>query len=170
MPAAQTSTHPASLDEAELRAWRGFLRTYARVTKTLERELESDHGLPLSSYEVLMFLSDAPGHAMRMHDLADAVILSRSGLTRLVDRLEREGWLERKKCGDDARGAFAVLTEAGAEKVHAARTSHLNAVRDRFLSVLSDDERDLLGDVWDRILGEGQDVGGMCPLETDRVP
>jgi DNA-binding MarR family transcriptional regulator len=81
------------LDEQELRAWRGLLRTYARLTKALDAELEAAHGLPLTSYEVLLFIADADGERMRMHDLATSILLSRSGLTRLVDRLERDGLL-----------------------------------------------------------------------------
>jgi DNA-binding MarR family transcriptional regulator len=118
MAVSTSSTRPASLqlDERELRAWRGMLRAHAALTKALDADLEAAHGLPLSSYEVLMYLNDAEGRKMRMRDLAASVILSRSGLTRLADRLEREGLIRRESCDDDARGAYAVLTPAGAEK------------------------------------------------------
>jgi len=142
----------------ELGAWRGLLRTHAALTKALGADLEREHGLPLSSYEVLMHLQDAPGRRMRMSDLACAVILSRSGLTRLVDRLAREGLLERKACGDDARGAFAVLTDLGAERVAAARRTHLDGVRGRFLAQLDDDEQDALAAIWAKLLPEGLDA------------
>ena len=141
------------LDSRELRAWRGLLRVHAALSKALDAQLEAEHGLPLTSYEVLMYLSDAEGGRMRMNDLASSVLLSRSGLTRLVDRLERDGYLERCSCAHDARGAFAVLTAAGREKLEAARETHLAGVRQLFLSRFSDDELDALGAAWERVLG-----------------
>ncbi|MEA2288625.1 MAG: hypothetical protein QOD55_622, partial [Solirubrobacteraceae bacterium] len=117
------------LDERELRAWRGMLRIHATLTKALDADLDAAHGLPLSSYEVLMHLYDADEQRMRMSDLAASVILSRSGLTRLVDRLEREGLIERQSCASDARGSFASLTPAGRRKLQAARATHLAGVR-----------------------------------------
>jgi DNA-binding MarR family transcriptional regulator len=140
------------LDTRELRAWRGLLRVHAQLSKALDAQLDAAHGLPLTSYEVLMYLSDAEGGRMRMHDLASSVLLSRSGLTRLVDRLERDGYLQRCSCAHDARGAFAVLTPAGREKLEAARETHLAGVRELFLSHFSEDELDRLGDAWDRVL------------------
>jgi DNA-binding MarR family transcriptional regulator len=141
------------LDSRELRAWRGLLRVHAQLSKALDAQLDAAHGLPLTSYEVLMYLSDAEGGRMRMNDLAASVLLSRSGLTRLVDRLERDGYLERCSCAHDARGAFAVLTPAGREKLEAARETHLAGVRELFLSHFSEDELDVLGGAWDRVLG-----------------
>jgi len=142
----------ASLDTRELRAWRGLLRVHAQLSKALDAQLLAEHGLPLTSYEVLMYLSDSDGGRMRMHDLAASVLLSRSGLTRLVDRLEREGYLERCSCAHDARGAFAVLTPSGREKLDAARATHLAGVRELFLSHFSAEELDALGAAWDRVL------------------
>ena len=146
------ATTISRLDTRELRAWRGLLHVYAQLSKALDAQLVAAHGLPLTSYEVLMYLSDADGGRMRMNELADSVLLSRSGLTRLVDRLERDGYLERCSCAHDARGAFAVLTPAGREKVEAARVTHLAGVRQLFLSHFSDEELDTLGDAMDRVL------------------
>ena len=146
------ATTNSRLDSRELRAWRGLLHVHAQLSKALDAQLLADQGLPLSSYEVLMYLSDADGGRMRMNELADSVLLSRSGLTRLVDRLEREGYLERCSCAHDARGAFAVLTPAGREKVESARVTHLAGVREHFLSKFSSDELDVLGDAWERVL------------------
>ena len=140
------------LDERELRAWRGMLRAHAALTKALDADLDSAHGLPLSSYEVLLYLNDAPERRMRMRDLAASVILSRSGLTRLADRLEREGLIRRESCSSDARGAYAVLTPAGAEMLAVARTTHLAGVRSLFMQHFSDDELAALGDAWDRVV------------------
>src|SRR3954449_5823234 len=137
---ATTTKRPSStgqLDPLEIRAWRGLLRVHASLSKALDAELEAEHGLPLTSYEVLLYLADAEGEKMRMCDLASSVILSRSGLTRLVDRLERDGLLVRESCASDARGAFAKLTPAGYEKLSAARATHLANVRALFLDHLT---------------------------------
>ena len=91
----------------------GFLRVHAALERDLDAELIAAHGLPLSSYEVLLTVADAPEERMRMSEIADSVLLSRSGVTRLVDRLERDGLVERVPCEDDARGQYAVLTRAG---------------------------------------------------------
>lgn len=146
------STHPDRLDERELRAWRGFLHVHATLLRRLDAELEAAHGLPVSSYEVLMNVADAEGERMRMHDIASRVLLSRSGLTRLVDRLEKLGYVRRESCRDDARGAFAVLTPEGRVAIDAARTTHLAGVRELFLRHFSEAEQEQLGAFWDRLL------------------
>jgi len=140
-----------ALTEGELRALRGLMRAHASLAKRLDAELESSHGLPLSSYEVLHHLQEAPDGRMRMCDLAEHAQLSRSGLTRLVDRLERDGLLARCTCEHDARGAYACLTKAGLEKLKAARGTHLAVVREQFLSRFSDPELGALAEMWDRI-------------------
>src|SRR6202167_6222588 len=140
-----------SLSEAELRAWRGLLRAHASLAKRLESRLEREHGLQLSSYEVLQHLIDAPGGRMRMCDLAEQAQLSRSGLTRLVDRLERDELLGRCSCEHDARGAYACLTELGRERLAEARGTHLAVVREHFFSRFSEGELSALADLWDRI-------------------
>jgi DNA-binding MarR family transcriptional regulator len=166
MAATTHSSQPAAkakLDERELRAWRGMLRVHGSLTKALDAQLEAEHGLPLTSYEVLMYLADAPEQRMRMSDLASSVILSRSGLTRLVDRLERDGLLERQSCPSDARGAFAKLTDAGRERLAAARATHLAGVRELFLSRLTPVQLDALGDAWEQLLpGSAHAPGPAC--------
>ncbi|MCW3001276.1 MAG: MarR family transcriptional regulator [Conexibacter sp.] len=155
MSTTTTVPSPAAsgtLDERELRAWRGLLRVHSSLSKALDAQLEREHGLPLTSYEVLRYLADAEGEKMRMCDLASSVLLSRSGLTRLVDRLERDGLLVRESCASDARGAFAKLTPAGHEKLGAARATHLAGVRSLFLAHLDAEELDVLGSLWDRVL------------------
>ncbi len=149
--ALTASPSPNLLDQRELLAWRGLLRAHAALTKALDAELEAAHGLALSSYEVLTYLDDADGRRMRMCDLASTALLSRSGLTRLVDRLERDGLIARASCHDDARGAYAVLTDAGAAKLRAARTTHLAGVREHFLSRFGADELEVLGAAWGRL-------------------
>ena len=140
-----------SLSEGEVRAWRGLLRAHACLAKRLDAELEQAHGLPMTSYEVLHHLKDASGGRMRMCDLAEQAQLSRSGLTRLVDRLERDELLERCSCDHDARGSYACLTELGRERLAEARGTHLAVVREHFFSRFSESELGALADLWDRI-------------------
>ncbi|MEQ3551537.1 MarR family transcriptional regulator [Pseudonocardia nematodicida] len=124
----------------ELASWRSFLRAHAGVTRTLETELELEQQLSLAAYDVLVQLSEAPGHLLRMTELADAVLLSRSGVTRLVDRLERAGLVVRAKVVGDGRGVTAQLTEAGYERLRIAATTHLRGVRRHFADRLDDDD------------------------------
>jgi DNA-binding MarR family transcriptional regulator len=128
-----------------------MLRAHAALTRELDAQLAREHKLPLSSYEVLLFLADAPNGRMRMAELAESVLLSRSGLTRLVDRLEREGLLKRKPCESDARGFFAEITPKGRRLFDAARRTHLDGVRSLFLSRFSRDELRALGALWQKL-------------------
>lgn len=158
----QASSSSRPLTEPELGAWRGLLRTHAMLVKRLDAELEATHGLALTSYEVLLNLSHADEHKMRMCDVADSVLLSRSGLTRLIDRLEREGLVERVSCADDARGAFARLTEAGVAKFREAQSTHLEGIRQHFLQHFDDAELGLLAEAWQRVgtpTGDGPGCG-----------
>jgi DNA-binding MarR family transcriptional regulator len=137
--------------EAGHQAWRGLLRAHACLSKRLDAALDQAHGLPLTSYEVLDRLEDSEGGRMRMCDLAEQAQLSRSGLTRLVDRLEREQLLERCSCEQDARGSFACLTGAGRERLAEARVTHLAVVREQFFSRFSELELSLLADMCQRV-------------------
>ena len=140
------------LDQEELGAWRGMLRTHAELTRALDAELTRAHDMPLSSYEVLLFLNDSDDGRMRMSELADSVLLSRSGLTRLVDRLVALGYVRRNACADDGRGSYAELTQDGAAKLEAARRTHLAGVREFFLERLGDEDQRALGDAWEKVL------------------
>ncbi|MGN6246275.1 MAG: MarR family winged helix-turn-helix transcriptional regulator [Motilibacteraceae bacterium] len=124
----------------ELAVWRGWLRAHALVVRRLEADLLREQELPLASYDVLVQLVEAPDRRLRMTELADAVLISRSGLTRLVDRLESEGLVRREPCVDDARGLNAVLTDAGYERLRQASSTHLRGVDDYVLSRLSTEE------------------------------
>jgi DNA-binding MarR family transcriptional regulator len=150
--------HDAATDlgAAELVAWKGLLRVHASLMKALDAELEAAHRLPLTSYEVLIQLADAPERKMRMCDLADSVLLSRSGMSRLVDRLERDGLLQRAACPNDARGAYAVLTDEGAELLAAARPTHHEGIRRSFLSHFEEEELEQLAEYWSRLLPPAQ--------------
>jgi DNA-binding MarR family transcriptional regulator len=138
--------------DVEMDAWRGFLRVHNALVKALDAEMEAQHGLPLTSYEVLLYLARAPEGRLRMAELADRVLLSRSGMTRLVDRLERDGLLACDTCASDARGCFAVLTPAGDELLGRARMTHLDGVREAFLSHLGHDDLQHLSALWERVL------------------
>jgi len=129
-----------------------MLRAHAAVTKQLDAELLSSHAVSLSSYEVLLHLDRAEDGQMRMCELAELAVLSRSGLTRLVDRLAGEGLLVRESCSSDARGSFARLTAAGHELLSAARPTHIEGVRRVFLSHLSSADQQALAECWSKLL------------------
>lgn len=114
----------------ELRVWRSFLVAHARVTRRLEADLVAEHALPLASYDVLVQLVEAPHLRLRMTELAERVLISRSGLTRLVDRLSKDGLVRREACESDARGLFAVLTPQGYERLRTASRTHLRGVQE----------------------------------------
>jgi DNA-binding MarR family transcriptional regulator len=139
------------LDAEELAAWRGMLRAHAELVRELDSDLAREHDMPLSSYEVLLYLNDSDEGRMRMSELADSVLLSRSGLTRLVDRLERQGLLKRERCESDARGLFAEITPQGRKVFATARKTHLDGVRRVFLSRFSRDELRTLGGLWQKL-------------------
>lgn len=139
------------LSERELEAWRGLLAAHSAVISELDAELVSGHDLPLSSYEVLLQLADSPDSSLRMGELADRLFLSRSGLTRLVDRLAAAGLVERVDCESDRRGSYARLTGEGRSRFEAARPTHLRGIREHFLSRLSDRDLARLAAIWTRV-------------------
>ena len=141
-----------SFSDLEMDAWAGFLRTHATLVRELDDELTRAHDLPLSSFDVLVQLASAPDGEMRMSQLADAVLLSRSGLSRLVARLVDQGLVERRECASDGRGAFATLTAEGRRRLEEARETHRSGVRERFLSRLSEAQQRQLGAAWRRVL------------------
>lgn len=145
---------PRGLTPTELHAWRAFLRAHATVTRRLEAELVAEHDLPLASYDVLVQLSEAPDRRLRMTQLAERVLLSRSGLTRLADRLERDGWIAREACPSDARGTLAVLTDAGLAKLETAWPTHRRGVAEHVTGRLTADEIATLGALLDKVVGD----------------
>jgi DNA-binding MarR family transcriptional regulator len=143
----------SALTPRQMQAWRRFLHAHATVVRQLESDLLAEHRLPLATYDVLVQLVEAPDRRLRMTQLAERVLLSRSGLTRLVDRLQREGLVRREACDSDARGMFAVLTDAGYERLRAATPTHLRGVRDHAVGRLSDDDLARLDQILGRMVG-----------------
>ncbi len=139
-------------DPERLAAWRLLLETHAAVVDRLGAELEAECGLPLAWYDVLLQLSGAPQGRLRMRDLADAVLLSRSGLTRLVDRMVAAGLVCREAHPSDGRGANAVLTPAGRAALRRAAPVHLRGIEAHFARHLTDAEAGVLRTALDRVL------------------
>lgn len=153
MPPTRTD-RSGPFSQCELAAWRGLLETHASVLRTLDAEMHAEHGLSLSAYEVLLFLADAPDHRMRMAELSDQVLLSRSGCTRLVDRLVDLGYVTRCAAECDGRGLYAQLTDAGGAKLKAAQKTHRRGVRDEFLDHLTPADQQALAGIWSRFRSE----------------
>ena len=137
--------------QAEL--WASLMQGQALLADAVSDRLEAEAGIPLAWYEVLAVLADAPEGALRMQDLGQSMWLSKSGLTRLCDRIEEAGYLSRASCPTDRRGTFAVITEAGRAKVREARPVFARASQDLFLQHLSSRERDALQSAMRKIIG-----------------
>ncbi|HWH31721.1 MAG TPA: MarR family transcriptional regulator [Egibacteraceae bacterium] len=130
-------TEPRWLDEDEQRAWRAFLAASRLLFDRLERELQHDAGMPHAYYEILVRLSEAPDRRLRMSELADKSLSSRSRVSHAARRLEEAGWLRREECETDRRGAWAVLTDAGYAVLQAAAPGHVEGVRTHLFDQLS---------------------------------
>jgi len=142
VPADGPVIAPASAaTDPRLGAWRSFLHAHARLTRRLDEELQAAHHLSLAEYDALVQLARMPGRRLRMSALADRVLLSRSGITRLVDRLEGAGMVERSACATDARGAEAILTPAGLDRLRQASRTHLAGVERYFNDVIDDADK-----------------------------
>jgi len=139
-----------TLTPAETQAWVGLLHAYSSLVKQLDAELTAAHGLTVSGFEVLWRVAAAENGHLRMTDLAELVMLSPSGLSRLVDRLEADGMIERVACPTDGRAINANLTELGRRRLAEAQTTHFEGVRRRFLAHFSDAEIGQLAKFWTR--------------------
>lgn len=135
---------PLEARDPRLAPWRAFLLAHARVSRRLDEELRAEHDLTIGEYDALLTIAQAPARRIRMRQLADEVILSKSGVTRLIDRLVDDGLVERSACVADARGAEAVLTDRGLARLRAASRTHLRGVDEHFLSILDDDDLDAI--------------------------
>ncbi|HJQ01062.1 MAG TPA: MarR family winged helix-turn-helix transcriptional regulator [Jatrophihabitans sp.] len=139
-PDAAAGALPLSPKDWRLAAWRSFLRTHSHLLRLLEHDLQTHHKIALGSYDVLVQLAEAPDNRLRMSELAEAVLLSRSGLTRLVDRMQRDGLVARAPDPEDARGLFTVLTEHGRDALRDAARVHLAGISRLVFGRVSDAE------------------------------
>ena len=146
----------ADLSREEFAIWSGFLQTHAALARELDADLRTAHGLPLTDFEILLWLANRPCEGMRMAALADMVLLSPSGLSRAVERLETRGLVQRIPCKEDRRGAYAALTESGGDLVRTAGVTHAMDIRRRFLDRLTSQETRLLTAIWDRLLADSR--------------
>ncbi|GAA2397847.1 MarR family transcriptional regulator [Nonomuraea africana] len=142
---------PRWLTTTEQRAWRAHLAVHKLLSHRLDRELQ-EFGLSLNDYEILVNLSESPGKRMRMSDLADATIQSRSRLSHQISRMEAAGLVAREDCADDRRGTFAVLTDEGWETMQRVAPHHVASVRDHFVDLLTDDQLEALERAYTPIL------------------
>ncbi len=126
-----------SISKLQMSAWRSFLELHSRILRTLEAELVAAEDVPLSWYDVLLHLNEAGGR-MRMGELADKILISRSATTRFVERLEKAGLISREPCVDDRRGTFVVLAHEGKEALRKAAPTHLSGVEEHFTGHLTD--------------------------------
>jgi DNA-binding MarR family transcriptional regulator len=139
------------LDPQEQAAWRAYLDGTRLLFQALDRQLAGEADLSLTDYELLVRLSEAPDGTLRMRDLADAALATRSGVTRAVTRAERAGWVRRVECEDDRRGMNAELTQAGWAKLAAAAPGHVGAVREHLLDLLDPEQLDQLTEIGNRL-------------------
>jgi DNA-binding MarR family transcriptional regulator len=148
---ATTRTHKRLLTDEERDGWTGFLHAHAAITRVLDDDLRVHHGLAYNSFEVLALLALADGQRLRMAELADQLVFTRSGVTRLIERLERDGYVERCDADDDARGVYAQITDRGFDAFEGAAQTHVALLRELFLSQLEDRELSGLNRLWDRL-------------------
>lgn len=139
------------LSKEEQESWRAWLNATLLLTNQLNRDLQASHGITLADYEILVHLSESPDRRMRMSELADRVLSSRSRLSHQIDRMERNGLVEREHCTDDRRGAFAVLTDKGWSTLVSAAPDHVESVRDHLVDALPAEDFAALGDACRRI-------------------
>jgi DNA-binding MarR family transcriptional regulator len=156
MPILGVWCHPkrqsrAVLSRDELAAWRGLLRANVYLRRELEKDLQRSHRLSGRSYDVLLHLAVAPQHRLRMTVLAEAVFFSPSGLTRLIDQLEREGLVVRERREDDTRSYDAVLSTQGLARLTAAHEDHLRLVRELFIDHLTEAQIAQLIAIWNAV-------------------
>lgn len=135
-----TEVQPLTPRDPRLAPWRAFVMAHAHVSRRLDEDLRAEHGLSLQEYVALLILVEAPEHRLRMGRLAELLTLSKSGATRLIDRLVDDGLVARVSCSSDLRGAEAALTESGVSRLRTAAPTHLRGIMEYFLSAISSDD------------------------------
>jgi len=154
---------PARPDPTSLSAWRLLLEAHATVTELLEHELVAERGLPLSRYDVLLNLAEAPDSRLRMQELSASVLLSKSGLSRLVDRMVEAGLVRRERCEDDRRGWFAVLTDQGRSALRRAAPVHLRGIEEHFTRHLEPEEVEAMTAALKRVVAAARTTASTIP-------
>src|SRR5438093_1365297 len=149
--------------QASVAAFSRLLRAHSTLSRELSARLVADHGLTINDYEALLHLSHAENGSLRRVDLAERLMLTPSGVTRLLDGLERDGWVRKGQCDSDARVTYAVLTDEGRERLEAAAKSHLAQVRALFEESLTAEELETLGELLGRLPGGGADGESCSP-------
>ena len=150
---------PRWLDETEMRAWVAFLDTANLLLRRVDQQLRQDGGVTQPQYELLTRLAEAPDRRLRMTDLADLLVTSRSGLTYQVTQLEKAGLVRRQACAEDERSVLAVLTDTGGEVLRAAAPGHVRVVRDGFIDLLDREQLTALADALDHARTRLRDAG-----------
>jgi DNA-binding MarR family transcriptional regulator len=153
----------SSLDGTALDAWRSYLQSHASILRQLDAELDAEHAMTTRDYEVLLYLAQAPERRLPMSALATSTMLTRSGVTRLVDGLVTQGFVERAACATDARVSYAELTDAGYQKLREAGCTHIASVRRLFVEHFSPEEIEQLASLLSRL--PGAQHGGSCSVE-----
>jgi DNA-binding MarR family transcriptional regulator len=148
-----TTTTEGRLEGASLDAWRSYLQSHASIVRVLDAELVAEHGMTTRDYEVLLYLAQAPDRRLAMSALAERTMLTRSGITRLVDGLVLGGLIERVACAKDARVSYAQLTELGFERLRNAGCSHVRSIQRLFLEHFTPEEVDQLASLLSRLPG-----------------
>jgi DNA-binding MarR family transcriptional regulator len=151
------------LDGAALEAWRSYLQSHASILRELDASLVADHGITTRDYEALLYLAQAPERSLAMSALAERTMLTRSGITRLIDGLVEAGWIERVPCEKDARVSYARLTDTGYEKLRQAGCAHVAAIRHLFLEHFTPAETEQLAELLSRLPGAGH--GESCTVD-----
>jgi DNA-binding MarR family transcriptional regulator len=147
----QTTAIEASREAPEIQAWAQLLRVHAALTRRFTSELLERHALTLNDYEVLLHLAHAPDRRLRRVDLSARILLTASGITRLLAGLERAGYVGRATCADDARVTYAVLTDEGYEKLRESAPTHLGGIRELFAERFAEDELETLAALLERL-------------------
>lgn len=153
----------SNLEGAALEAWRSYLQSHATILRLLDAELVSEHSITTRDYEVLLYLAQAPDRRLPMSALAESTMLTRSGITRLVDGLVAGGFIQRTSCPSDARVSYAELTDDGLAKLRSAGCTHVGSIRRLFLEHFDAEETSRLADLLSRLPGAQR--GGACTIE-----
>lgn len=157
-----TAVSTDRLEGPALEAWRSYLQSHAAILRELDAELVAAHGMTTRDYEVLLYLAQASDRRLPMSALATRTMLTRSGITRLVDGLVTAGWIERVSCSSDARISYARLTDVGYHKLREAGCTHIRSIQRLFLEHFTSQEIDQLASLLSRLPGAG--TAGSCTV------